>query len=204
MSAHVIMARRPAGSPGRGTSAWRYPFAVITDGAGRMPTTTDEARFWEFVESAWAACGTQAARARAMLVARDPAVDDGKGSARTVEGSTEQFLEHLRRLCAELSGAELTDLDRVVERKLYHLDRQEIHEYTDGSDDGFLYCRGFVVAAGREFYDAVDANPAMAVMDAECEEMCYFFAHLHDERFGRYPHTGSGISRESGSNRAGW
>jgi hypothetical protein len=38
----------------------------------------------------------------------------------------------------------------------------------------------------------------MAVMDAECEEMCYFFAHLHDERFGRYPHTGSGISRETG------
>ncbi|MEV4137154.1 DUF4240 domain-containing protein [Dactylosporangium sp. NPDC049742] len=116
----------------------------------------------------------------------------------------EQVLAHLGRLCAELSRAELTDLDRVVERQLYQLDRQEVHEHTDGSDDGFLYCRGFIVAAGRDFYGAVQADPAVAVMDAECEEMCYFFAHLHDERFGVYPDTGSGISRETGSNRDGW
>ncbi|MEU7905027.1 hypothetical protein [Actinoplanes sp. NPDC049118] len=50
----------------------------------------------------------------------------------------------------------------------------------------------------------MDADPAMAVMDAECETMCYFFAHLHDERFGGYPDTGSGISRESCRNPDGW
>jgi hypothetical protein len=43
-----------------------------------------------------------------------------------------------------------------------------------------LSCHEFIVAAGHEFYDAVNADPAMAVVDAECEEMCYFFAHLHD------------------------
>ncbi|WP_440098606.1 hypothetical protein [Streptosporangium sp. H16] len=41
-------------------------------------------------------------------------------------------------------------------------------------------------------------------LDAECEEMCYFFAHLHRERHGPFPKTGSGISRESFSNPAGW
>jgi hypothetical protein len=44
----------------------------------------------------------------------------------------------------------------------------------------------------------------VAVPDAECEEMCYFFAHLHRERFGEFPETGSGISRESCSNATGW
>jgi hypothetical protein len=51
-----------------------------------------------------------------------------------------------------LSSAELTDLDRVVERKWYDIDREEIHQHTEGS-----------VPAGREFYDAVDADPAIAV-----------------------------------------
>ena len=117
---------------------------------------------------------------------------------------TDEFLTHLRSLSADLSSDELTDLDRVVERKLYDLDRQEIHDHTDGSDDGFLYCRGFIVAAGQKFYQTVAADPAMAVLDAECEAMCYFFAHLHNARFVRYPDTGSNISRESGRNPDGW
>jgi hypothetical protein len=46
-------------------------------------------------------------------------------------------------------------------------------------------------------------DPETAVLDGECEAMCYFFAHLHEARFGDRPHTGSGISRESGGNRDG-
>ena len=48
------------------------------------------------------------------------------------------------------------------------------------------------------------ADPEMGVPYAECEEMCYFFAHLSRERFGKFPDTGSGISREPGSNLTGW
>ncbi|GAA3775559.1 hypothetical protein GCM10022225_74400 [Plantactinospora mayteni] len=177
---------------------------MAADGRGRVPTPTEEACFWGLVESAWGMCGPEPARVRAALVERDPAADDDNGSLYALEAWMDQFLTHLRRLCADLSSAELTNLDRVVERKLYDLDRQEVHEHTDGSDDGFLYCRGFIVAAGQEFYLGVHADPAMAVMDAECEAMCYFFAHLHDERFGGYPDTGSGISRESGRNPDGW
>ena len=106
--------------------------------------------------------------------------------------------------CRGLPGGELTSLDRVLERKLWEIDRAEIHAVTDGSDDGFLYARGFIVAMGREFYDAVASNPEMGVPYAECEEMCYFFANLHEERFGDFPETGSGISRESGSTLVGW
>lgn len=64
--------------------------------------------------------------------------------------------------------------------------------------------RGFTVAMGREFHTCVAGDPRMGAPWAECEGMCYFFAHLHHERFGAFPATGSGISRESGQNLAGW
>ncbi len=55
----------------------------------------------------------------------------------------------------------------------------------------FLYSRGFAVAMGREFYDAMSDDPEMGVPFAECEEMCYFFAHLSHEQFGHFPDTGA-------------
>ncbi|GIJ61436.1 DUF4240 domain-containing protein [Virgisporangium aurantiacum] len=167
-----------------------------------LPTEADEARFWALIERAWAQLDPAANEARHALARRDPESDEGDLEA--VEEHREEFLEHLRALCDGMTSAELTDLDRVLERKLYEIDREDIHEHTDGSDDGFLYCRGFIVALGREFYAAVVANPAVAVLDAELEEMCYFFDHLHHERFGEYAETGSGISRESTTNAAGW
>jgi len=84
------------------------------------------------------------------------------------------------------------------------IDSAELHAVTGGSDDGFLYARGFIVAMGRNFYYAVAADAQMAVPRAEFEEMCYFFAHLCHERYGNFPRTRSGISRESCSNLTGW
>lgn len=151
----------------------------------KLPTAADEARFWGLIEAAWAPLGQEVADLRVALA---------KGAADD-PNAIESFIANLVALSADLSGAELTDLDRV-----------EIQAVTDGSDDGFLYCRGFIVAMGKDFYDAVDANPDLAVVeDAECEDLCYFFADQHDDRFGEgWPATDSGISRESVQNKAGW
>lgn len=143
----------------------------------RLPTDDEEDRFWSL-----------------LAEARSKAGD-----------SDEAFLGALAELCEDMSSAELTDLDRVVERKLYDLDRADIHAVVGGSDDGFLYARGFIVGSGREAYHAVLADPdAASSGDDELEGMCYFFAHLHDKKFGSWPQTGSRISRESFSNAAGW
>ncbi|MEU8813547.1 DUF4240 domain-containing protein [Actinoplanes sp. NPDC048796] len=164
-----------------------------------MNIDAEETRFWQLLESAWAACGPDAARARQALLTRATPADDY-----ALLAWLDEFLAHLRSLSAGFSSAELAALDRVAERLMFRIDREEIHEHTDGSDDGFLYCRGFILAAGRDFYEAVDADPTKAIVDAECESMPYFFAHLHNERFGDFPDTGSGISRESASNPDGW
>jgi Protein of unknown function (DUF4240) len=108
----------------------------------------------------------------------------------------------LRKRLERLSADELLAFDRILERKLYDIDRAEVQQHTDGSDDGFLYARGFIVAAGRDYYEAVNANPAIAMMDLECEDMCYLPWHLYQEKFGDI--ASSDISRESCSNRAGW
>lgn len=163
----------------------------------------DEARLWALVEAAWAPLGVEVNQARHTLAHRTPSPDEEPHFS-LVDEALEAFLGNLAVGGEDLSSEELTSLDRAVERLLYEIDRAAIQEVTDGSDDGFLYARGFIVALGRDFYTAVARDPQMAVLDAECEAMCYFFAHLHSEMFGDFPNTGSCISRESGSNRQGW
>jgi hypothetical protein len=161
----------------------------------------DETRFWALLEAAWAPLGDDVNQARRALAGRTP----GSGMDTSIVGNARTaFLDGLTGQCRGLPDDELVSLDRVLERKLYDIDRADIQAVTDGSDDGFLYARGFIVAMGRDFYDAVAGDPQMAVPGAECEEMCYFFAHLHHERFGQFPDTHSGISRESCRNPAGW
>jgi hypothetical protein len=170
-------------------------------GEFRLPAPEDEARLWALAEAAWAPLGPEVRQARQDLVVRRPG---SRGDISVVEAALPAFLDILAARCRGLPADELTSLDRVVERKLWELDRADVHAVTGGSDDGFLYSRGFVVAMGREFYDAVAGDPEMGVPYAECEEMCYFFAHLSHEWFGEFPDTGSGISRESGSNLTAW
>ena len=157
----------------------------------------DETRFWAMIETAWKAVDGKSEE-RKKLAAGKLSQD---GAADLVDGMQDVMLD-LRETLAELSAEDLLAFDRILERKLYDIDRAEIQEHTDGSDDGFLYCRGFIVAAGKGYYDAVNAKPSIALTDLECEELCYLSAHIYEEKFGEPPP--SGISRESASNAAGW
>jgi hypothetical protein len=158
----------------------------------------DENRFWSMIETAWRTVGGKA-RSRQRL-AEGRLSEEGAYSLQ--EALDADVVPALQELLAGLPAEELLAFDRLLERKLYDIDRADIQERTDGSDDGFLYCRGFIVGMGRAYYEAVRANPDRAVVDAECEAMCYLSWHLYRERFGEVPP--SGLSRETGSNAAGW
>jgi hypothetical protein len=149
------------------------------------------------IEAAWKSAGGKVALRRKLAEGKLP---DEK--AEELVEVLDEVVPALREQLDQLSAKELLAFDRILERKLYDIDRQEIQEHTDGSDDGFLYARGFIVAAGQGYYDAVNANPETALMDLECEEMCYLSWHLYQKKFGEVP--ASGICRESCSNKAAW
>ena len=148
---------------------------------------------WQLIEDAWAEAAPKLAKARAKPT-EDNLEDLDEGAAKMIEA--------LKQKLDKLDKATLLAVDRQLESALYQIDRQEIQEVTDGSDDGFLYARGFIVAMGKTFFAAVDNNPSKAVCDAECEDMCYLPWHLYREKFGEPP--SSPISRESCSNSEGW
>jgi hypothetical protein len=50
---------------------------------------------------------------------------------------------------------------------LYALDREDIHDVTDGSDDGFLYARCWIISRGRAYCGSVLADPHNAVPNKE-------------------------------------
>jgi hypothetical protein len=193
----VFLPRRRAWLPADGYDR------LVAGNASGLPAgdAEGEARFWALLEAAWERCGAEVNQARRAAAGRIPGPEP---DLTAVDEALPVFLGSLSDQCRELPGGELASLDRVLERRLYDIDRADIQAVTDGSDDGFLYARGFIVAMGRDYYDAVARNPRLAVTNAECEEMCYFFAHMYRAQFGEFPETGSGISRESCSNPDGW
>lgn len=185
------------------------PMGSVRDGngAGRVTRATeghfngahmDERQFWSMIEQAWQEVDGAAASRRKLAQGELEEED----AAELADRSLIEFVPALRTALERLPREELLEFDRILERKLYEIDRAEIQEHTDGSDDGFLYARGFIVAAGQAYYDAVDKDPSRALMDLECEDMCYLSMHVFTEKFGEMPD--SGISRETGSNQAGW
>ncbi len=157
----------------------------------------DTKHFWTMIENAWATAGGYKDERR--LLAQGKLDED---SAFDLQDALVDVVPALESDLSKLSKEELFKFDRILERKLYEIDREEIQAATDGSDDGFLYARGFIVAMGEEYYAAVFRDPNKALMDLECEDICYLSFHLYENKFGEMPE--SEISRESCTNPEGW
>ena len=167
----------------------------------------DEERFWKIIEDAWASD-------RRLVDFRDAALSTLQSEAAKDEFEEEHgddgacipnedvFMSSIESSLDSLTQEDLRQFDAILEKKLFDIDRQEIHEFTDGSDDGFLYCRGFIVALGKTYYEAISATPSHAMFDWECEAMTYVSFHLFEKKFGEMP--ASEISRETCSNTACW
>ena len=155
----------------------------------------DEPRFWSMIEAAWP-------RTQHAIALRQLAFTGELEDSADLYGIQKQMLAILTDTLNQLDADELLTFDRILERKLYEIDRADIQEYTDGSDDGSLYCRGFIVSMGQEYYDLIKADPSRALMDVEFEELCYHPHWLYEDKYG--PIAPSDISRETGSNPTGW
>ena len=117
----------------------------------------DEDRFWALIEAAWGAAGGEAQARQGLAEGELP--EDQAYALQDV--LADEVTPALREQLDALPADELLAFDRILERKLYDIDRADIQERTDGSDDGFLYCRGFIVGLGRAYYEAVRADHAL-------------------------------------------
>jgi hypothetical protein len=156
-----------------------------------------EDAFWSLIEVAWEdAPGMAPARAR--LASRTATEKD---VAKLTE-ALETVVPSLRATLDALGADDLLFFDRMLERKLYELDRMDLHAKIGGSDEEFLAARAFVVVMGRPHYDAVRQDPGAAVEGGLCEPLSYLATELYESKYGEFPT--SDISRESGSNPHGW
>ena len=117
---------------------------------------------------------------------------------------------------ALLPDAQIADFQQILARKLYALDGRawaresgELIWFGDPdrlSVDGFLYARCLVVANGREFYDAVHADPATMPKDADFEAILTLASDAYDRKTGLVwdELDDTDVSYETFSNEAGW
>ncbi|MEI6432498.1 MAG: hypothetical protein WCP07_09985, partial [bacterium] len=85
------------------------------------------------IESAWEAIGGKV-KARQKLATGKLSED----RAEALQEILEDVIPALQKRLDLLGAEDLLAFDRILERKLYDIDREDIHAYTDGSDDGFL------------------------------------------------------------------
>lgn len=131
----------------------------------------------------------------------------GEGRFWTLVAESQGDAYRLKRLLVRLSREDILAFDMLLDDALYHLDRRDIHEITDGSDDGFLYVRLWIVSRGREYYESVLCDPEKAPHDAdfaqENEEFMYVAMEAYQEKLGEpwpvRPHRW-----HTGANETGW
>ena len=162
----------------------------------------NETTFWEMIEQAWEEISPKLKPKRLQIAAVKGEKEPTELAMELADTVASDLVENLIEKLRTLSKEDLATFDGILERKLYDIDRADIHAYTDGSDDGFLYCRGFIVGMGKAYYELISAEPDRAMYDVDAEAFCYFSWHLYHELYGEVLKTG--ISRETASNPIGW
>ncbi len=158
-----------------------------------------EEKFWQLIETVWSKVPT-------LHIIRAIAVKtNDKELLKELSNAMEaQLLPHFKATLATLDKATLTDFIHFKEAKLYQLDRQEVHKYTSGSDDGFLYCRCFILGMGEAYYNKIDKNPKQATVELEGESFGFQAYWLYEEKFGQEFPRNKVHCIESHSNQEKW
>lgn len=158
-----------------------------------------EQNFWEIIEKSWADSPTLDKQRSKALKSNDEEILE------ELSGELEDtILENYNKRLLSLDKDELTKFIHILEERLYNIDREEIQEHTDGSDDGFLYCRCFIVGMGQQYYNMIDNDPSKATMDLEAESFGFSAYKQYEEKFGEEFNRYLIHSIESCSNEKGW
>ncbi len=119
-------------------------------------------------------------------------VEKSRKGAEDVDGQ----LDKLLALVQKLDPKEILEFDRNFHECINDSFRQDLwaaaYIINGGcSDDGFDYFLGWLIAQGREYFDAALANPERAGdrvepgEEVECEEIWYIAARAYEEKTGK-------------------
>ncbi|MDQ3634836.1 MAG: DUF4240 domain-containing protein [Acidobacteriota bacterium] len=159
----------------------------------------NEEKFWKIIESSWAdSPEIYALRTKALENNEEKLLEELSGKLEN------EIFENYNERIKSLEKYDFTNFIHILEEKLYIIDREEIQEYTDGSDDGFLYCRCFIVGMGEKYYTLVDKNPSKATMDIEAESFGFSAYTVYEKKFGEEFERNSIHCIESCSNTDSW
>ena len=155
--------------------------------------------FWEIIELSWTD-STDLYKLRAFALKHNDEEILNELSVRIED----TILENYKNRLFALNKVELTKFIHILEERLYNIDREDIQEYTDGSEDGFLYARCFILAMGQQYYTLVDNFPSKATMNLEAELFGFSAYGIFEEKFGEEFVRNSICNTESCSNQKGW
>jgi Protein of unknown function (DUF4240) len=156
-------------------------------------------KFWEIIDQAWLDSPSLHKKRALALQNNDP-----KLLEQLSDEMSDEILDNFTERLYQLSEKDLTAFIHILEERLYNIDREEIQEYTDGSDDGFLYCRCFILGMGKEYYDLIDKNPSKATADVEAEIFGFIAYSTFEDMFDKDFVRNSKHCIESGSNKSAW
>jgi hypothetical protein len=155
--------------------------------------------FWEIIENSWGDSPKLDKQRAKALKNNDEALLEELSQA-----LYETILENYNKRLLTLGQDDFTAFIHILEEKLYHIDRKEIQEFTDGSDDGFLYARCFILGMGQQYYEMIDNEPSKATYDLEAEIFGFSVYRQYEEKFGEEFDRNSIHCIESCSNEKGW
>lgn len=129
------------------------------------------------------------------------------------EGDDDRVVAPVVRALTELPLEDIESFQNILAHKLYALDgRAWAREIGSGwrgglhpiSGDEFLYARCVAIVNGRDFYEAVLADPRQMLKDMEFESILYVAGTAWEAKTGTEFDPDTDVSYETWSNEAGW
>ncbi|RAJ83475.1 uncharacterized protein DUF4240 [Chitinophaga dinghuensis] len=143
----------------------------------------DEQQFWALIDASWKDIPGADKMRQTGIRTNEPELIFELSELLSVE-----IASCIKTRLLDLEKADLVRFIRILEAKLHQINREEIHFYTDGSDEGFLYCRAFIVGMGEAYFNLIDRHPAYATCDAEAEIISFIGYAAYSDNFGHEFH----------------
>ncbi|MBV8253187.1 MAG: DUF4240 domain-containing protein [Chitinophaga sp.] len=143
----------------------------------------NEQQFWALIDASWKDIPSADKQRQEGIKSNEPELIFELSELLSAE-----IADCMKTRLLALEKPDLVRFIRILESKLQQIDREEIHFYTDGSDDGFLYSRGFIVGMGEEYFNLIDRHPAYATCCAEAEIISFIGYAAYSENFGHEFH----------------